>query len=90
MDISIMGSTGFLLIFAVVNAANARLHEKTDSRRCISIIGSVICLVAFITLILHGESKLSDMFILAGMIGGSFIIEIIYRTFTGREIKSKS
>ncbi len=89
-SISIMGSAGFLLIFAAVNVSNVRLYEKTNSKRWISVIGSVLCIFAFITLLLHGASKLSDIFVIIAMIGGSFIIEIIYRRFTGREIKSYS
>jgi len=89
-SISIMGSTGFLLIFAAVNAANARLAGRTGSRRWISILGSLVCIFAFATLVWHGESQLSDILILIGMIGGAFLIEVVYRAFTGREIRSKN
>ena len=37
-SISTMGSAGFLLIFAAVNAANIRLARQTGSRRWISSI----------------------------------------------------
>ncbi len=42
--ISTMGSSGFLLIFAVVNFANVKLHQQTNSRRWISFLGTVTCL----------------------------------------------
>jgi len=87
-SISVMGSAGFLLIFAFVNAANARLHEKTDSRRWISAAGAVVCFLAFATLVWHGESQLRDIFVLIGMIGGAFLIEFVYRWFSGRELSS--
>ncbi len=87
-SISVMGSAGFLLIFAFVNAANARRHEKTNSRRWISVAGAVVCTLAFGTLVWHGASQLSDIFVLIGMIGGSFLIEAVYRKFSGREISS--
>ncbi len=89
-SISVMGSAGFLLIFAAVNTANARLHTETDSKRWISIIGALLCIFAFITLLWHGASQLSDIIVIASMIGGAFIIETIYREFTGREIKSET
>lgn len=88
-SISVMGSAGFLLVFTAVNAANLRLHRETDSRWWISAIGVLICAIAFVTLLMHGESQPSDLFVLAGMVGGSFLIETIYRGFTGRELSSK-
>jgi len=88
-SISVMGSAGFLLIFTAVNAANMKLHEETNSRWWISAIGVLVCAMAFVTLVLHGESQPSDLIVLAGMIGGSFIIEAVYRGVTGRKLSSK-
>ena len=50
-SISMMGSAGFLLIFAVVNLANVRLARHTRSRRWISVVGAAACLGAFGTLV---------------------------------------
>ena len=52
-SISTMGSSGFLLIFATVNAANARAAKETSSRRWISATGSVLCFAALAVLIWH-------------------------------------
>jgi anti-anti-sigma regulatory factor len=38
-SISTMGSAGFMLIFAAVNAANAKLARQTGSQRWISVLG---------------------------------------------------
>ena len=89
-SISIMGSAGFLLVFTAVNAANLRLHEKTDSKWWVSAIGVLICAMAFVTLVLHGESNPVDLAVLGGMIGGSFLIEAVYRSLTGRELSLRS
>ncbi len=84
-SISVMGSAGFLLIFTAVNYVNFKMHKQTDSNRWISLIGAAVCLVAFAALIWHGESDIMDLYVLAAMIGGSFLFEVLYRTFTGRK-----
>ncbi|MFW6012818.1 MAG: APC family permease, partial [Candidatus Bipolaricaulota bacterium] len=89
-SISVMGSAGFLLIFAAVNAANFQLHEQTNSRRWLAGVGAVVCSMAFAALVWHGASQLRDIIVLVGMIGGSFVIEVIYRGFTGRGIKARN
>lgn len=88
-SIALMGSAGFLLIFAAVNWSNFRLYQKTSSRRFIPGLGIVVCLGAFG--VLTWESmKISqqDIWILVAMIGISFCIEIIYKKSSGRKIKS--
>jgi hypothetical protein len=83
-----MGSAGFLLIFAVVNAANAKLYKETMSHRWISIIGTIFCIVALMVLIWQRAiSYPSNLIILAIMIGFSFIIEFVYKKKTGRIIQ---
>lgn len=89
-SISVMGSAGFLLIFVFVNLANFNLYKKTDSRRWLSGVGAVVCSLAFGSLVWHGASELWDILVLIGMIGGSFLIEMAYRWFTGRSIKAKN
>lgn len=89
-SISVMGSAGFLLIFVFVNVANFKLYDKTNSVRWLPAIGAVVCSLAFAALVWHGASELWDIFVLIGMIGGSFLIEAVYRGITGRGIKSSS
>jgi amino acid transporter len=84
-SISIMGSAAFLLIFAAVNVANLRLHTQTRSRRSISLIGAVLCIGAFGTLILQTAiTAFSDLWVVAAMMLASFVIEASYRRITGR------
>ena len=87
-SISIMGSAGFLLIFAAVNASNTHLYQKTKSIRLISITGVIVCAVALFTLIWYTLNNYpKDIFILLFMLGFAFAIEAIYRKLTGRYIK---
>ncbi len=87
-SISIMGSAGFLLIFAAVNTANLRLYKKTASHRVISAFGIVLCLGALVALIWQvAATSPGEIWILAVMIGSAFTIEKIYRKYNGREIR---
>jgi amino acid transporter len=90
-SISTMGSSGFLLIFAAVNASNARLSSITGSRRWISILGVVLCLAALAILV--GQRAFvspKELWVLVAMVGLAFIVELIYRKVTGRQIRSLS
>ncbi len=88
-SISLMGSAGFLLIFAVVNASNVKLHQKTGSHFWISGIGFIACLAALAILIrqtfMQSPGKIC---ILVIMIVLSFVMEYIYKKSTGRIIQS--
>lgn len=86
-SLSTMGSAGFLVIFAAVNLANARLHTKTESRRWVSRTGAGLCLFALACLVWQ---TLNDqpvrILVLLGMVGLSFGIEAAFRLATGRQL----
>lgn len=85
--ISTMGSAGFLLIFAAVNAANARMHKGTESRRWISVFGIFACLGALVALIWQTlTTNPKEILILIIMLVLAFAIEAVYRNRTGRII----
>jgi amino acid transporter len=87
--ISVMGSSGFLLIFAAVNIANARLSAATGSQRWIPIMGAAVCLGALAILIAQRATTSPDeLLIPVVMVGLAFLVEAIYRRVTGRSIKS--
>ena len=87
-NISVMGSSGFLIIFAGVNFANIRLAEKTGSRRLVSLTGFALCLLALIILVSQRlMTSPQELLVLLVMIGSAFIIEIVYRRITKRTIK---
>ena len=87
-NISTMGSVGFLLIFAAVNAANVKLARQTHSQRWLSLIGVGLCLGALGSLlwqnVLRSPQQLWIPFV---MIGVAFLIEAIFRLSTGRTIR---
>ncbi|HKK46147.1 MAG TPA: APC family permease [Balneolaceae bacterium] len=84
-QISTMGSSGFLLIFAAVNASNIKLSKKTDSKRWISIVGLAGCLVAFGALLWYTiTNSPGKLWILGGMLVLVFLIEFVYREYRGK------
>jgi amino acid transporter len=88
-NISVMGSSGFFIIFAAVNFANARLAPSTGSKRWVSVTGGILCLLALAILILQRAMvSPGELWMLLAMVGFAFIAEIIYRKRTGRTIKS--
>jgi amino acid transporter len=90
-SISMMGSAGFLLIFAAVNAANYRLHKEAKSRKSLAFLGVMICIIALGALIWQRTSESpKELWILVVMVGAAFLIEKIYRSITGRVIRPAS
>ena len=90
-SISMMGSAGFLLIFAAVNAANVRLHRQTGSQRWISVAGALACLVAFGALVWRiAQNSPQKLLLLFFMLIAAFGLETIYRSFTGRKLFSSA
>jgi amino acid transporter len=84
-SLSTMGSAGFLLIFAAVNAANARLARETESRRWLSLGGVALCLGALGTLLWQTAlTAPGRIWILVVMMAAAFAIEFAFRLTTGR------
>jgi amino acid transporter len=87
-SISMMGSAGFLLIFAGVNAANVRLYAKTGSHRWMAALGVIVCLSALGALVWQrATTSPKELWILGVMVGLAFAIEALYRGVTGRIIR---
>jgi amino acid transporter len=88
-SISIMGSAGFLIIFMAVNIANIKLKKKTKSHLWIPILGTLVCFLALVALIWQiALTSPTKILVLVFLVGVSFSMEIFYRHFTQREIKS--
>jgi amino acid transporter len=87
-SISMMGSAGFLLIFAAVNGSNVILCRQTSSKMWISAIGVVVCIAALGALVWHtAQTEPAKLWVLLIMTGLAFGAEAIYRRATGRELK---
>jgi amino acid transporter len=81
-SISTMGSAGFLLIFAAVNVANAKLAVATRSMRWLSIFGFGLCLGALGCLLWETAHRSpSSLWVPFAMIGLALSIEITFRLF---------
>ena len=77
-SISVMGSAGFLIIFAVVNAAEAVTSRERGSRRWISVTAAVACLTVLVS-----RSRVRDVAVLAGMVACAVIGEAAFRRARG-------
>jgi hypothetical protein len=84
-SMSASASAGFLLVFAVVNIANARLASQTRSKKWLSTIGAVVCLGALTTMIvqlsLQPEHR-HALWPIAGVAIFPFIYQMLYRSIT--------
>jgi amino acid transporter len=86
-SISIVGSAGFLIIFAAVNIANVRLHAQTKSLRWLSGLGAASCIFALLALIWQiVQTNPFKLIALVVMVGLSFVVEAIYRIYRRHEI----
>jgi amino acid transporter len=87
-SISLMGSAGFLLLFAAVNFANVRLAPRTGSRAWISWLGVLTCAGAFAVLVEHViVTDPIKVVTLLAMLALSFGGEVAYRTWRGIGIR---
>ncbi|WP_339613646.1 APC family permease [uncultured Parvibaculum sp.] len=81
-SISTMGSTGFLLIFAAVNAAAFHLSARIGAVKWLPGLGVALCLGALAALLWQtGEKHPEQLWVLALLVGLAFLIEIAYRVF---------
>jgi amino acid transporter len=87
-SIAVMGSAGFLLIFAAVNAANIKLRARTGGSPWISGAGLLACLGSLAALVWQRvTANPVEIGVLGGMIGLSFTVEAVYKAVTGRKLR---
>jgi len=87
-SLSTMGSAGFLVVFAAVNAAGARLAGKTGGRAWLSWCGCAASLAALAALVWYAATRApSDLLVLAAMLGSALALEAAYRWTTGRRLR---
>lgn len=75
--LSAVSSAGFLMVFAAVNAANARLAKETKSQRWVSLIAAMTCLAALGAMLvqLGGQAaRRHEVLIILGMAVLPFIL----------------
>jgi len=78
-SISTMGSAGFLVIFAIVNAANFKKAREIKSSKLIAGLGVLSCVFALGTLVWHTlQTSPSQLWILVVMVGIASAMEGAY------------
>lgn len=78
-SISTMGSAGFLVIFALVNAANFTKAKDVGSNKVVALSGVIACVLALAALIFHTiQNDISQLWVLIIMIGIAFFAEVFY------------
>ncbi|CCQ13536.1 putative uncharacterized protein [Rhodococcus sp. AW25M09] len=77
-SISTMGSAGFLIVFAVVNTAEARTaRSRGDARPWISMVAALACVGALVALV--ATSSLGQCLVLLSMVLLAFGVELVFR-----------
>ena len=80
--LSAVSSAGFLLVFAAVNAANARLARETASRRFVSVLGTTACLGALGAMLAQSGGQRAhrhEVFIIAALALAPFALRAVDR-----------
>jgi amino acid transporter len=79
-SISITGSIGFLLIFAIVNFTGFKLASSINGNKTIPFIGFLMCSIALMALMIqqYSTNKLG-IFVAISVVLGCFIMEYIYK-----------
>ena len=85
-SIALTGSVAFLIIFAAVNVAAARLAQHT-SQRALAVAAAAACAASLVALILEERSRNPwGVVIVGALVAGSFAAEALYRMVTRRVI----
>jgi len=87
-SIALTGSAAFLIIFAAVNIAAARLANRT-AQRVLAVAAATACVASLVALILEERTRNPwGVIIVGGLVAGSFAIEALYRRISRRVIPS--
>lgn len=87
--IAILGSAGFLVVFAAVNAAAFTLARETGARRPLTALATLACAAAFVTLLVHtGRESPRALWVFAGLIVSSAAFEALYPRLAGRDFEA--
>ena len=85
-SISTAGSSGFLLIFAIVNYVGYKRHKQLHSKKWIHLLACFLCALAFVTLLTQqfGSNRMG-VFIAVGIIAFCFVAEWLYKRTNQRK-----
>jgi amino acid transporter len=87
--IAMMGSAAFLLVYAAVNAGHLRVLTATGANAAIVWLSLITCLVMFAILSVYTyQQQPAALVALVLIAAASFAAEWLYRSWTGRRIKT--
>jgi amino acid transporter len=87
-SIALTGSAAFLIIFAAVNAAAARLATRR-THRALAVAATIATVGSLAALVMQERtSNPRGVVIVGALVAGSFLLEATYRRFTGRVMPS--
>ncbi len=86
--ISAAASAGFLLVFALVNVANAKLARETASRRSVSVVAAAACFIALGVLVVQISGQPEHAHALWG-IAAVAILPFAYETAYRASVRSR-
>ena len=84
--LSAAASAGFIMVFGLVNVANVKLAEETQSRRWISLLGAIACFSALAVMLFQigRDPKHSfELYFIGGLFGFPFLYQLAYRVLKG-------
>ena len=84
--ISAASSAGFLLVFAMVNLANAKLARQTGSRRWIGIFGACACLAALAAMLAQMARQPggdNELWLIGAVAALPFAYQLVFRRLAG-------
>jgi len=82
-SISTAGSAGFLLIFCLVNYIGFKKHTILQSNKTVHLLASILCLLAFCTLIVQqSQTNVTGVVVALGLILLCFIMEWLYKSLS--------
>ena len=89
-SIAILGSAGFLLIFAAVNTSAWKLAERISARRFVAVAGIVACLGALGALLFHTYYDApTSLWTLFAFIVTAILFETLYPRWSGRGLRPR-
>ncbi len=92
-ELSAAASAGFILVFAMVNLANAKLAGQTASKWWISAVGALVCLAALATMLFqlaqHPATRY-EVHVIAALVGLSFVHQWTYQVVIKRARKGRA
>jgi amino acid transporter len=89
--IAMMGSAAFLLVYAAVNAGHLRVLKQTGASAVVVWLSLITCLVMFAVLgVYTWQQQPAAIAALVLIAAASFIVEALYRRWTGRAIRTQT